>query len=278
MATATVLALVAACIHAGWNLAAKTSINRFGLLWAQFAVSGLIGAVVLVVAGWPGNGSVVFAVGSAVVHIPYVALLARGYDTGDLSVVYPVGRGAGAAGAAIGGAIFLGDRLGSLSWIGLAVATIAIASFADPTVPAKVMGFALVLAATIATYSVIDAAGSRRATSGVSYAALNAMSSAICVSTYGLLARRTPDIRVTLRFERNRALLAGAAVLLTYTLILMAFRRAPTGYVAILRESSVLLVVLAGGRLLSESLGSRRFFAAIGVIVGLGLVVLGRGT
>jgi drug/metabolite transporter (DMT)-like permease len=273
--TATVLALVAAVLHAGWNLAAKTSIDRFGLLWAQFTVAGLLGVALLGMFGWPGNRAALFAICSGVVHVPYVALLARGYDSGDLSLIYPVGRGAGAAGAAIGGAALLGEHLAPLSWVGLTIAAVAIVSFADRSVPPRLMALALALAATIATYSVIDSYGSRQASSGVSYAAFGFVCTGSTVGAYGLATRRLPSLKAVWRGERRRALLAGVTVLVTYAMVLLAFRRAPTGYVTILRESSVLLAVLAGQRLLHEPMGARRLTAATAVIVGLGLVIAG---
>jgi multidrug transporter EmrE-like cation transporter len=273
--TATILALVAAVLHAGWNLAAKTSIDRFGLLWAQFSIAGLLGAVMLAFVGWPGNRAAAFAACSGVVHIAYVALLARGYDTGDLSLVYPVGRGAGAAGAAVGGAILLSEHLAPVSWVGLAIAAAAIVSFADRSVPRRVMALALGLAATISTYSVIDSYGSRHAGSGLSYAAFGFMCTGSAVSAYGLAARRVASLRRVWNGERRRACLAGVTVLVTYAMVLLAFRRAPTGYVTILRESSVLLAVVAGQRLLHEPMGRRRIAAALAVVAGLGLVIAG---
>ena len=51
MLLATCLALGSAVLHAGWNLAAKRAEgDRFVVLWAQFAVSGAIAAVILVFA------------------------------------------------------------------------------------------------------------------------------------------------------------------------------------------------------------------------------------
>jgi multidrug transporter EmrE-like cation transporter len=272
---ATALALSAAVLHAGWNLAAKTSSNRFGLLWAQFLVAGIISVAVLAVVGWPGNRAAVTALSSAVVHVPYVALLARGYDTGDLSLIYPVGRGAGAAGAAVGGVVVLHERFSLVAWVGLAFAACAIVSFADRGVPRRVMALAVGLAASIATYSVIDASGSRHASSGLSYAAVGFIASATTISIYGLATRRTPALAAAWHSERLRAGLAGIALMVTYGMVLIAFRYAKTGYVTILRESSVLLAVVAGQRLLNETMGRRRLLAALGVVAGLGLVVAG---
>src|SRR5262245_51729110 len=112
MALATVLALAAAGLHAGWNLVAKRTADRITALSAQFIISGVIGAVALLLtrdlpaaAWWP-------AALTGLIHIPYLLLLASAYEHGDFSVAYPVARGSGAVFAAIGGVVLLDDDLG----------------------------------------------------------------------------------------------------------------------------------------------------------------------
>ena len=74
----------------------------------------------------------------------------------------------------------------------------------------------------------------------------------------------------------RRALVTGLAALVTYGMVLVAVRHAPVGYVAALRESSVVLGALAGWRLLGEGDHRRRIAAAGVVVVGLiTLVVAG---
>src|SRR6185436_2735380 len=52
MLTATILALVAAVLHAAWNLSVKQSVSdRFIALWGQFFFAGVLSAVVLVIGG-----------------------------------------------------------------------------------------------------------------------------------------------------------------------------------------------------------------------------------
>jgi drug/metabolite transporter (DMT)-like permease len=272
-----VFALVAAVLHAGWNLSAKASVDRYGMLWAQFLVAGALAIGLLIVVGPPGWAAVPFVLLSSAAHAPYAALLARGYDTGELSVVYPIGRGAGAAGAAVIGAVLLNDRLGPWAWVGLACATIGIAALAERDVPRPVIWRALALAATIAVYSVSDSAGVRRASSGPSYAAFSFIGTMTAISAYGLATGRTAGLHKVWTQQRRRVLLAGVTVMATYGMVLLAFRRAPTGYVTILRESSVVIAVLAGQRLLHERVSPRRIAAACTVFGGLLLVVVGRG-
>ena len=100
MLTATLLALGAAVLHAGWNLAAKTAGDRFAALWGQFASSGLVVLVPFLVMGGMPARAWIWAVISGLVHVPYVVYLARAYETGEFSVVYPIARSGGASLAA----------------------------------------------------------------------------------------------------------------------------------------------------------------------------------
>jgi drug/metabolite transporter (DMT)-like permease len=64
--------------------------------------------------------------------------------------------------------------------------------------------------------------------------------------------------------------------IVSYSLVLYAVTRAPVGYVATLRESSVLVAAFAGWRLLDEGDHRRRIAAAAVIVGGLALLVVGR--
>src|SRR3954447_19270459 len=84
MLTATVLALVAAVLHAVWNLSVKRSVgDRYIALWGQFFVSGWLAVVVLIVGGGIPARGFVWAGMSALVQVPYCVLLAKAYTVGD---------------------------------------------------------------------------------------------------------------------------------------------------------------------------------------------------
>jgi drug/metabolite transporter (DMT)-like permease len=71
-------------------------------------------------------------------------------------------------------------------------------------------------------------------------------------------------------------LLTGAVSLGTYGLVMLAVRRAPVGYVAALRESSVLVAAFIGWKYLDEGRAHRRLLAAGVVVAGLVLLVVAR--
>ena len=72
----------------------------------------------------------------------------------------------------------------------------------------------------------------------------------------------------------RRYLVGGAATSTAYTMVLVAVRLAPVGYVTMLRESSVVIGPLLGWLVLHEPLGRSRVAPAGVVLTGLVLLVL----
>ena len=72
----------------------------------------------------------------------------------------------------------------------------------------------------------------------------------------------------------QRGVLAGAASLGAYGIVLWAMTRAPVAAVAALRETSVIFAALIGARLLREPFGAARTAAAVVVAAGAALLEL----
>jgi drug/metabolite transporter (DMT)-like permease len=270
--TATLLALTAACMHAGWNLAVKRSaVDRFHALWGQVVFGASIAIVVFVALGGMDSSAWKWAMISGVVHIPYTVLLTKAYDTGDFSQVYPLARGGGALAAAAGGVAFLDDRLSG--WTALAILVVVGGLFLlVGRAPGPAALAAVGVALSIGTYTLVDSQGSRA--SGVAYYGLaTGTMAAIAISAYGFAAGRHRGFAGAIRQEWRTMLVGGIAQKLTYTFVLAAVRLAPVGYVTALRESSVVLAVLIGWRVLGEPQGRRRGGASVIVLAGVVLLV-----
>ena len=276
MLTATVLALTAAVLHAGWNLAVKqTPHERFVALWAQFGFGAIIAAIALIVIGGMASAGWKWAVLSGCIHLPYIVFLALAYNHGDFSQVYPIARGGGALLAAIGGIALLGDVVTSWGVLAILVIATGLVLLAGRARGPSVLMAAMV-ALTIGAYTLSDSKGAR-VTDDLGYGFATAMMTAIPVTIYGLTTGRLPALRTAVRVDWRRFIIAGTASLVTYTLVLVAVRYASVGYVAALRESSVVIAAIAGWRFLGERHSRRRLGASAVVLVGLVLLVtLGR--
>jgi drug/metabolite transporter (DMT)-like permease len=270
---ATLMALTAAVLHAGWNLAVKVRTDRLAFLCVQFILGGVVGLLALVVLGdltsvaWP------WAALSAVIHMPYLLLLALAYRYGDFSLVYPLARGGGALLAALGGALLLDDHLPPLAWVAIVIVAVGLASLAAPAARGPAVASALALAAVIGSYTLVDARGSRvseAATYGLATFAADAVGATLVLTA-------TRRWGVSIRIVRTSPALclgAGLAAVLAYALVLAAVRQAPVGYVTALRESSVVIAAFAGWRVLHEPPGAARVASATLVLAGLVLLIV----
>lgn len=281
MLVATLLALGSALVHAAWNVLIKTSRDRVLAGWGQFIAAASVALVALCIVGFPGWDAAPYLVATGVVHVLYLECLVNAYEHGDFSISYPIARGSGAVFAAVLAWAVLDDSMTIPGWLAIGVATAGLVSLrwtTNPDAPADgaAMLFALGTGGSIAAYSVIDAAGSRAVESGVSYGLASVAAAGVAI-TAANLARPTRRARFgALSTDWRRHLAGGVGTLIAYTMVLVAVRRAPVGYVTMLRESSVVLGAFVGWWFLGESMGSRRLASSVVMLLGLvALVAVG---
>jgi drug/metabolite transporter (DMT)-like permease len=270
---ATVCALAAAVLHAAWNLIAKRSVDPFIALWGQFVVAGTLGATVLVAIGGLPAGGWAWAALSGGIHVPYAVALAWAYRHGDFSLAYPVARAGGALLATIGGLALLDDSLSALSIAAIVVIVAGMALLSVGAAPREVAA-ALFVAATIGVYTVVDSHAARQYESTPYVLAMFAVFG-LGLSIVGVTSGRTRDLLALGADAWKRTAFAGIITVVTYGLVLLAVRHAAVGYVAALRESSVLVGALVGWRLLGEQRGRVRLGAAGVIVTGLVMLVIG---
>lgn len=277
---ALALVLVAAVLHAGWNLVAKKvgGGDGFVLLGAVFTVTLWAPA-----AWWFGEGVArwgprewALVLASGVIHLVYFRTLLHGYRVADLTVVYPVARGTGPLVSSVAALAVFGERLGLAGGLGLAAVTGGVFLVAggpralarrDARVNAGLAWGALT-GLFIATYTVLDA-----------YLVKVLLLSPILVDWFGNLVRipfllpwaaRHPDeLRIALRTQWKGALVLAAISPLGYVLVLYAARIAPLSHVAPAREVSMLFAALAGGTLLGEADRGVRLLGAAAIAGGV---------
>ncbi len=254
MVAATFLALGSAVLHAAWNLLVKTSADRLVAAWGLYLTGGLLFLPVFLFVERPGADTLPFLAASSVIHVVYVVALTRAYHHGDFSFAYPLARGGGALIAAVGGVLFLGDSLPPLAWLAIAIVVGGLASLVGPGVSRIALLWAGLTAATIGTYTTLDAAGARRS-SGLGYGIAIVLGAGAVLSVALVVSGRGPRLGPAVRQEWRRFVVGGVCSTLAYSMVLAGARLAPVGYVAALRESSVVLGAGAGWLFLHERLG-----------------------
>ena len=117
---------MAAVAHASWNLFSKqaSAAGAACFVWLMSVAAAVIyapavAASVVISPPHLTTRSWVFMAGTAVLQTGYFLFLQRAYLVGDLSLVYPVGRGTGALLAALAGIVILGERPGPTGVAGI---------------------------------------------------------------------------------------------------------------------------------------------------------------
>jgi drug/metabolite transporter (DMT)-like permease len=286
---ALLLVLVAALLHAIWNITAKRAGGdfRFTLFVAGFvSLVWLPAALWLglpVIGGWSLKVWGLLAA-SAVVHLVYFVVLLRGYRAADLTVVYPVARGSAPLITAAAALLLLDEQLSALAGLGvLGVCGGVFLIAGGPQLwrgavdPARVragLGWGALTGLFIAGYSVIDGYGVKHL--GVHPVLMDYFGNLLRIPL--LLPALWPERAELPRLFRSQwraALTIGTLGSAGYMLVLYAVTLAPLSHVAPAREVSMLLAALLGGKLLGEKGRGPRLAGAACITLGVVLLALG---
>ncbi|OOQ59944.1 EamA family transporter [Mucilaginibacter pedocola] len=280
------LVLIAAFLHAWWNLLAKKAKGGIALTWLMYLASNVVYLPVIVYAYYTGQVSyswpfLWFSLSSAAIHLAYFSILQRGYRKADLSVVYPLARGAGPLFSSAAAILFLHEPLKLTITLGLlliiaGVLVITGLRFRKGSnanmMPGIIYGVATGF--FIALYTVNDVLA-------VKYYDVSPLTLTLATNLFGavfllpLISKQKTEIRREVK--ENRWPIIGIAVLspAAYMLVLVAAQHAPLTVVAPTREVSILVGVFMGSKVLKEEDGIRRIVASL-LILG-GIVLLGVG-
>jgi drug/metabolite transporter (DMT)-like permease len=288
--SAIALILVAAIAHASWNLFSKqASTTGTFFIWLLAAAAcclyaPVVATTVLVTHPHLTLLNWVFMAGTGVLEACYFLFLQFGYRKGDLSLVYPVGRGTGALLAAFAGIVLLGERPGPLTLAGIGCIVAGIIAIGIPArreaggTPRPPAGTAMALAlctgAFIASYTIWDkyAVSTLRTPALLQgYAAFPFMLAAFAP----IVLRDRARLGRAWRNYRLQVIAAGILAPLAYVLVLIALSFSAVSAIAPAREVSILFGVILGRRLLGEGGIARKLTAAAAIVAGIVAVAVG---
>jgi len=274
------LLVVAAFLHAGWNTLIKESGDKLAFAWLALVVAGLAGLPLLASGPippwiWP------YAVVSGVAEVVYYLALIKAYERSDLSWVYPLARGAAPPLLTLWGILFLGEDPTGFGLAGVAVIAAGIWTLGGGSLRHAghegILGkkgaglWAMLAGLMISVYSVVDKAALTAAPFLVYLELIFALTALFLSPVILLSSRRTAVVPLVARSWRS-ILLVGVANLVTYLLVLAAFRLAPVSYAGSVREMSVVVAAFLGWKWLGESGGMRRVAAALLIFAGITLI------
>ncbi len=286
-AFALTLVLIAAVLHATWNLCAKKAAGGLPFVWLVTVVICVLYVPVLTVY-WivqqPALTPTALAwiAGSGVLKTGYSLFLQRAYRTGDFSLIYPLARGTGPLLSTLAAVALLGERPTSLALAGGLVIIAAIFFLTDGTRLfhqdrahlRTAINYGLVCGVVIASYTIWDQQGvNRLGIPPILYDGGTAFTVLALVTPFAL-SRRAEAAR---HWREHRRYVFGMALLspAAYVLVLTAMAFTPVSYIAPAREVSIVIGAFIGAKFLQERDGRRRVWAAVAMAAGVIALALG---
>jgi uncharacterized membrane protein len=280
------IVLAAALLHAGWNLLAKKSRRKIVYVW-WFLLVALIIYSPMAVYFWPAEAfsawGWICVLATGILHALYFWCMSGAYERGDLSLVYPLARGFGPFLVPVLAVAFFDERLSAMGIAGIiqVIAGIYVIHlnsfsirsawkfFAAATGGATL--WALGTGGTIAAYSLVDKMG-------VGFIYPPVYIYLMFVITFALLstvviATERRALAIEWRTNKVSIVSAGVLVLLTYMMILFAFRLSKVSYVVAAREFSIVFSSVFGIFWLKEAHATQRVVGA--ALIASGVVCIG---
>ncbi len=284
-ATNLTLVLLAALLHAVWNLAAKNARGDARVfVWLYFTGSALLclpfGIVQLAALDRPLGWEFVLAPTlSALLHIAYSMLLQTGYRHADLGVVYPVARGVGPLLSVTFAVVVLGEHPGHMALFGglLIVTGILVVTGKQLFQRSSGLGaglfYGVATGVAIAGYTLWDYFSvARLEIPPVVYFGAGTMAQSLLLLPWAV--RRRGLIRPTWSSDRREILTVAVLSPLAYVLVLFAMQTTSVALVAPVRESSIVIGALMAWWLFREPDPLRRILGATVVLAGIALVAV----
>lgn len=272
------LVVTAAFVHAVWNFIARKAAGNLVIIWLALLAGCL--ALLPGIAFFAGVGKLSldvpapafgYVIATGLLHSVYFYLLARTYEKGEISVVYPILRGSGVALTAILAGFILGEEISPAGLAGIVLVVSGIlmmgVSFFRRGVEAAPYGFALCVGLSIAAYSLVDKVGISRMTP-VLYIWFMFLIAAVALWPL-VLKHHGGEVLHTARSHPGYVMTIGIGSIGTYLMILFALQLTPVSYIVAAREFSVVVGALLGVVLLREKMTILKAAAIVSITSGL---------
>ena len=279
------LVLTSAVLHATWNFLVKRAGGDTVFVWLFSVIATVIYlplAILIVVVQKPQLGvpELTALAITCLLHIAYYLFLNWGYQVGDLSLVYPIARGAGPLVAVVGAIFLLGERpslwaVGGMLLISLSIVILTSSSSTKRQGSTRLgIIYGLLTAIAIGAYTLQDkqVVGFYLVPPLILTWTSNLVQ-AVTLTPYAIRRWR----RVQVNWQQYKREVFSVAILdsLSYILFLIALSQGEVTHISPLRQMSILIGVFLGTRLLAEEGGRRRIAAALVMMIGVIVLTVG---
>lgn len=273
---AFLLVILAATLHALWNFAAKKVSGNLSVIWIGLVLATiaiipflffLSPEQIFVTKAWP------FILATGIIHAVYFFAVAKAYEHGDISIVYPIARGSGIAGTAIIACLLLQEKISPVGTVGILLISLGTLLLGLTNIHQKRgIFFSLLVAVMIIGYSIVDKLGVG-IIHPLGYIFGLVLLTTIFLAPYMLINRRG-ELLSAMKNMKKYSLIIGLGSGGTYLIILFVFQMAQVSYVVAARELAVAIGALLGILFLKEQSTAQKIICITAIVIGMFLIKL----
>ena len=272
-----IIILCGALLHASWNAVVKSAGDKFLNAVVVMTISMVMSAITLLFLQQPAPASWPYLALSSALQACYVALIAKAYGGGDMSIAYPLMRGTAPLLVSLVSLPLLGEALPLLRWIGVGLVSTGVLLMAFDSIRVSraggaTMRTALINACFIASYTVTDGIGVRKSDAAIAYTLWIFVLHALPLLLWALFTARE-KLLAQFRARWRAGLFGGFATVASYGSSLWAMsQHVPVAAVAALRETSILFAAALSFFLFKEAIGKWRWAGIAVIVAGVALI------
>lgn len=271
---AFLLIILAAVLHALWNFTAKKASGNLSVIWIGLLIATFVLIPFLFLLS-PKDifvfKALPFVLATGTIHAFYFFFLAKAYEHGDISVVYPIARGSAIAGTAIAACLLLQEKISLFGVAGISLISfgVLLLGFIN-TRQKRGIFFSVIVAVLIISYSITDKLGVGILHPLAYIFGLTSLTT-IFLAPYMLINRKI-ELSVAFKGMKKYSLIIGLGSIGTYLIILFVFQMTQVSYVVAARESSVVFGAILGIMFLKEEYSTQKIFSIVCIIIGMLLI------
>ena len=266
------LIFFAAFLHALWNIIIKSLNNSLAGIAVKVFFQSIIFAPIIFFVPLPEGITWFYLVCSFLLHSLYFILLGIMYDRKDLTFIYPVARGCAPVFVTIISLIFLKEIIPFYGMVGIIIASLALVLISinnyNTKIDFKTIGISIFIALIISIYAFSDGAGVRSVDNSATFIVWNFFLGGWISIGYVYLTNKKSLFKLKIK-ELLLILFATIISFSAYAIIIWSMKYEPIGFVASMRESSILFVSLLGFIFLKEKIGYIRIISAVLFFIGV---------
>ena len=269
------LVFFAALLHALWNIIIKSLNNSLVGIAVKVFFQSIIFFPIIFMVQPPEGITCFYLLCSSILHSLYFILLGSMYNRGDMTLIYPIARGCAPVFVTLWSLIFLKDSIPLIGILGILTVSFGLILLSLENFKTKmnvqIIRISLFIAFVISVYTFTDGAGVRSADAAATYIVWNFFLGGWISIGYVYLKNKRELFE--LRFKDLMFILLATIISFSaYAIIIWSMKHIPIGFVASMRESSIIFASLIGYLFLKEKIGYIRLISGFVFFLGIYLI------